>query len=626
MGPSRKPIAERPLPDAPQLPETAYRLLKATFGYDDFRPGQAEVIAAVLSGEPVLAVMPTGSGKSMCYQLPALMQDGLTLVVSPLIALMRDQVQQMRLLGISAATLNSSNDDSEARAAWGELMRGDLRLLFVSPERLMTEGLIQRLRQAKLRRLAIDEAHCISEWGHDFRPEYRQIREAADAMGGAQIVALTATADAGTRKDIVERLFDRQPRIFVHSLDRPNIHLRFAPKTKQRRQLGEFLGRHRGENGIVYSASRKGTEALAAFLCAEGHQAIAYHAGMDQGLRHRNQDRFLREDGIVAVATVAFGMGINKPDVRFVAHANMPSSVEAYYQEIGRAGRDGLPADTLTLFGLDDMALRRRQIDDKQLDEDRRRVEHMRLSTMTMLCESVSCRRQMLLAHFGEQAEPCGRCDTCSGKLKRYDGTIDAQKLLSAIWRTGQRFGADYITDLLIGRANPTMSRAGHDKLKTFGIGQDKPKSTWTAILRQLFAVNALESASDEHGGFRLTEKGDAILRRGEPVTLHEVAAEPSRGEKRERRRAAAQERGASGQELDAQASEILAALKRLRRELAQEEGIPAFMIFPDRSLIEMAEKRPASLAELRRIHGVGERKLALYGEAFLEALAEICR
>ena len=326
------------------------------------------------------------------------------------------------------------------------------------------------------------------------------------------------------------------------------------------------------------------------------------------------------------MATVAFGMGINKPDVRFVAHANMPSSVEAYYQEIGRAGRDGLPADTLTLFGLDDMALRRRQIDDKQLDEDRRRVEHMRLSSMTMLCESVSCRRQMLLAHFGEQAEPCGRCDTCSGKLKRYDGTIDAQKLLSAIWRTGQRFGADYITDLLIGRANPTMSRAGHDKLKTFGIGQDKPKSTWTAILRQLFAVNALESTSDEHGGFRLTEKGDAILRRGEPVTLHEVAAEPSRGEKRERRRAAAQERGASGQELDAQASEILAVLKRLRRELAQEEGIPAFMIFPDRSLIDMAEKRPASLAELRRIHGVGERKLALYGEAFLEALAEICR
>ena len=354
----------------------ARELLKSVFGYEDFRPGQEQVISRVAAGEPVLAVMPTGSGKSMCYQLPALMDGGLTLVVSPLIALMRDQVAQMRSLGVAAATLNSMNDAGESDEIWSQMRAGSLRLLFVSPERLAMDGLRRALNRFGVRRLAIDEAHCVSEWGHDFRPEYREIRAALAEVGNPPVLALTATADRNTRADIVERLFDREPAVIVHSFDRPNIDLAFAPKDQPRKQLLDFLARRRGQNGIVYCASRAKTESLAEYFSGAGHEAFAYHAGLDVRERNRNQDRFQAEDGVIAVATVAFGMGINKPDVRFVAHADMPSSVESYYQEIGRAGRDGLPAHTLTLYGLDDMALRRRQIDERDIDESRRRIEH----------------------------------------------------------------------------------------------------------------------------------------------------------------------------------------------------------------------------------------------------------
>ncbi|RFB81601.1 DNA helicase RecQ [Methylovirgula sp. 4M-Z18] len=598
--------------------QRARELLKSVFGYDDFRPGQEEVIAAVLAGEPVLAIMPTGSGKSMCYQLPALVEESLTLVVSPLIALMRDQVQQMRTLGIAAATLNSMNSDDETRETWSLLRNGLLRILFVSPERLMVDGLIPHLQRAGVTRVAIDEAHCISEWGHDFRPEYRQLRAAVEALGGVQVVALTATADRATQGDIVERLFKTLPKVFVHSFDRPNLHLRFMPKEKPRVQLGDFLDRHRGQSGIVYCASRKRTEDLALYFQGKGFEAIPYHAGLDQAVRHRHQDRFLQEDGVVAVATVAFGMGINKPDVRFVAHADMPASVEAYYQEIGRAGRDGLPADTLTLYGLDDMALRRRQIDEKQLDDGRRRIEHRRLSSMTMLCEATACRRQMLLSHFGENSGPCGTCDMCQGKVMTYDGTLDAQKVLSAIWRTGQRFGSDYLVHLLIGAPTEQMQRNGHDQLKTFGVGRDKTKAQWTSIIRQLFANGALETASEEFGGFRIGPKGDAILRGGETVALRDVK-ETVRQKAKE-----AAKRAAPAAEIDAATAEVLAGLKKLRREIAREEGVAAFMIFADRTLIDMAEKRPATLDDMRQVYGVGERKLTQYGEAFLHALAEL--
>ena len=601
-----------PIAKIPPLPARARELLKSVFGYDDFRPGQEQAIARVTAGQPLLAVMPTGSGKSMCYQLPALIDGGLTVVVSPLIALMRDQVSQMRSLGISAATLNSLNDAAETEQTWAQLRAGELRLLFVSPERLAMDGTQQALRRLNVRRLAIDEAHCVSEWGHDFRPEYRDIRRAVENLGNVPVLALTATADHNTRADIIERLFPTPPEIIVHSFDRPNLDLAFAAKDQPRKQLSAFLDRHRGQNGIVYCSSRARAEQLADYFQSSGHEAFCYHAGMDQRDRNRNQDRFLREDGVVAVATVAFGMGINKPDVRFVAHADMPSSVESYYQEIGRAGRDGLPAHTLTLYGLDDMALRRRQIDERDVSEERKRIEMRRLDALIGLCEASSCRRQTLLAYFDEEAPACGRCDVCQGRVKLYDGTIDAQKALSAVARTGQRFGASYLADILTGLATDPVTRNGHATLKTFGVGKDKPKQVWAGVFRQLFAAGALATASEEYGGFCLTQKGDDILRGRSPIRLRE--AEPTR----ERSRG----RSAPAKEFVDVDEALLGALKKLRREIARDEGVAAFMVFPDRSLIDMAEKRPATLDDMALVHGVGDRKLKRYGDAFLEAIA----
>lgn len=590
----------------------ARALLKSVFGYDDFRAGQAEIIDAVLAGGPVLAIMPTGSGKSMCYQLPALIEERLTVVVSPLIALMRDQVAQLRALGVPAATLNSMNAAEDNAAARRAMRDGELRLLYVSPERLMMDGLIAELRRAQPQRLAIDEAHCVSEWGHDFRPEYRQIGAALEALGGLQAICLTATADRATRADIAQRLFATPPTIFLHSFDRPNIALNFSAKDQPRRQLAGFLDRHRGESGIVYCASRDRTERLAAYFEDQGHTAVAYHAGLDQATRNRNQDRFLQEDGIVAVATIAFGMGVNKPDVRFVAHADMPSSVESYYQEIGRAGRDGLPADTLTLYGLEDMAFRRRQIDQKDLSDARRGIEHARFSALAMLCETPTCRRQTLLSYFDEKTERCGRCDMCLGQVSVYDGTVDAQKALSAVWRTGERFGANYLADVLRGEASEAVRRNGHDAIRTFGVGADRSRQEWSSILRQLFASGALATASDEHGGFALTDRGADILRGREKIDLR---SEPLRTRARKSGRNAGARPGLAADE------RILAALKRRRLELAREEGVPAFVIFADRTLIDMAERRPATLDDMLGVHGVGERKLARYGDAFLEAL-----
>ena len=601
--------------------DEARSALQRTFGYDDFRPGQAEVIGAVLDGRDVFAVMPTGSGKSMTYQLPALVDAGLTVVVSPLIALMHDQVQQMVGYGIAAATLNSSIAESVSRETWRTIRSGELRLLFVSPERLLMEGCVEALRGAGVRRLAVDEAHCVSQWGHDFRPEYREIARAREVLGDIQTLALTATADAATRAEIAERLFPagRDPKIFVHSFDRPNIRLTFVPKDNPTRQIERFLKSRRAESGIIYCSSRKRTEQLAESLKADGFTALPYHAGLDQGTRMRNQDTFLQEDGVVMTATVAFGMGINKPDVRFVCHADMPNNVEGYYQEIGRAGRDGLPADTLTLYGLDDMALRRRQIDEKDVPDERRRVERRKLEAMIALCEGAACRRQSLLGYFGEASEPCGRCDLCRGGVQLVDGTVPAQKVLSAIVRTGQRFGAAYICDVVHGKESDQIRRNGHGGLKTFGVGADKPVAAWRAILRQLFAAGAVAENSDGYGGLSMTEKGEAILFGREAVQLR-PDPEPRAAASRERRRGTA--RDEEGHALAETDEALFQHLRGLRATIARAESIAAFMVFPDRTLIEMARQKPVDLWALRSVHGVGERKREAYGERFVAEIA----
>jgi ATP-dependent DNA helicase RecQ len=604
----------------------ARAILKSVFGYDDFRPGQWEVIEAALSGRDVFAVMPTGSGKSMCYQLPALVAGGLTLVVSPLIALMRDQVGQLTRAGVAAASLNSMNTEAEAAEAWDRLNAGDLRLLFVSPERLAGDGLVGRLRRLGVTRLAIDEAHCVSQWGHDFRPEYRLLAKTREALGGVPVTALTATADRQTRDDIAQQLFPQPPHMVVHSFDRPNLKLAFAPKDQPRRQIADFLTRHRGGSGIVYCSSRGRTERLAEGLRGKGWNALPYHAGMEQSVRNRNQDVFLQEDGVVVCATIAFGMGINKPDVRFVVHADMPGSIESYYQEIGRAGRDGLSADTLTLYGIEDMALRRRQIDEKAIDGERRRIEHRRLNAMIELCESALCRRSALLSYFGEETQSCKhgqalsgsspiRCDLCGAETQLTDATLDARKLLSAVARSGQRFGAAHLADILTGTATDAVRRQNHDGLKTFGVGKDKSKSAWTALARKLFAAGALAEASAEHGGFCLTEKGDEILLGREPIALR---ADPF-AERRTRR---SEREAARADGLDESTAGMFEHLRRLRLQIAREEGVAAYIIFTDRTLIAMARERPMGLDQMRAIEGVGERKLAQYGEAFLEAIA----
>jgi ATP-dependent DNA helicase RecQ len=510
--------------------------LKSVFGYDDFRPGQEEIIRWVLAGEDVFAVMPTGSGKSMCYQLPAIVGDGLTLVVSPLIALMRDQVRQLRAVGVAAATLNASSDEGDVEETWSLLESGGLKLLFLSPERLAGHGLLQRLRTAGVRRLAIDEAHCVSQWGHDFRPEYRQLLQVRQALDPVQVIALTATADVTTRADIAAQIFPRPPRALVQSFDRPNLSLRFAAKAKPHVQIDDFLRQYPGGSGIVYAASRTRTETLSASLAKKGHRALPYHAGLDQRVRAEHQDIFLQEDGVVIVATIAFGMGINKPDVRFVVHADMPGGIESYYQEIGRAGRDGLPAGTLTLYGLDDMVFRRRQIETKAISEERRRIELKRLAAMTDLCELAICRRQSLLAYFGEEAGPCGACDLCIAGALLYDATLDAQKMLSAVARTGERFGALHLADILCGQASDAVLRHKHDELKTFGAGRERSRHAWIATARQLFAAGALAEVSEEHGGFRVTDKGKDVLFGREPISLR-VVAEPPAGARRDRPR-----------------------------------------------------------------------------------------
>jgi ATP-dependent DNA helicase RecQ len=602
--------------ETPDL-DAAHRALRATFGFEAFRPGQGEIVAAILDGRDVLAVMPTGSGKSLCYQLPALLRDGLTIVVSPLIALMRNQVAQLCGYGIAAAALNSANDPAENRSVLDRIARGEMRLIYVAPERLLRADTLDLLKRAKVALLAVDEAHCISQWGHDFRPEYAALGSVQAALGVVQTVAFTATADAATRTDILQKLFSRPPALFVHGFDRPNLRLAMQTKIGGRKQVGDFVKNHAGHSGIVYCASRRKTEELAEYLHESGVKALPYHAGMETAARSRNQDAFLQEDGVVMVATVAFGMGIDKPDVRFVLHADMPSNIESYYQEIGRAGRDGLPADTLTLYAMGDIRLRRMQIDESDASDDQKRVDRQRLNALVSLCESPRCRRQTLLTYFGETTEPCGNCDFCRDGVEVIDGTIAAQKALSAIKRTGERFGTEHLANVLIGDNSEAVEKFGHDCLPTFGVGKEFGKQEWRSIFRQLYGAGVIALDITGYGTWKVTEAGRRVLKGTDKITLRKDTLKPGRKAARATANAAALADGVDGD------TELFEALRRRRSDLAKQQRVAAYVVFADKTLIDMARRKPKNAAEMAGVHGVGEAKLRQYGEVFLEIIRQ---
>jgi ATP-dependent DNA helicase RecQ len=600
--------------EAERLLEVARGELQRVYGYPSFRPGQEDILSAVFAGEDVLAVMPTGSGKSLLFQLPALTRSGLTLVVSPLIALMRDQVAQLQELGVAAAALNSATDAQERARIRDHLENGSLRLLYVAPERLCRDDTLQFLSQFRVDLYAIDEAHCVSQWGHDFRPEYLRLKEVGRAFGNPPVIAVTATADEPTRLEIVERLFPRNPHVVVRSFDRPNLFLAMRPKADATRQLRDGVKRFLGESGIIYCASRKRTEELAAELSRDGLKALPYHAGLPQDERSYNQDVFLQQDGVVMCATVAFGMGVDKPDVRFVFHADMPSSIESYYQEIGRAGRDSLPANTLTLYGAGDIELRRRQIEDSNSPDERKEVERRKLDDLVGLCESARCRRQVLLGFFGEACEPCGNCDVCNGLVRLVDGSLEAKKALSAILRTQGRFFFGHLVNILTGNLSEAVARHQHNELKTFGVGKEHSAADWRGVFRQLLSSKLVVHDLADRDRLVLTDAGQRVLRGDEPFQLREDVLQGARKAKR------VSKLPPTPRDDD---MELIDALKALRAAMARAAAQPAYVIFPDRTLIEMARIRPRSLDDMGSVHGVGAAKLQKYGAAFLAVIKD---
>jgi ATP-dependent DNA helicase RecQ len=611
----------------------AREVLRAVYGYPGFRGQQQAIIEHVAQGGDAFVLMPTGAGKSLCYQIPALMRSGVGLVVSPLIALMQDQVSALRQLGVRAAYLNSSLSLDEVRRTEAALRRGELDLLYIAPERLMTPRGLELFAEVKLALVAIDEAHCVSQWGHDFRPEYLQLGELRERFADVPRIALTATADEATRRDILGRLRLDQARSFIAGFDRPNLRYAVAVKENPRAQLLAFLSEQPpGSSGIIYCLTRRRVEETAAWLERTGLRALPYHAGLPQEVRRENQERFLREDGVIMVATIAFGMGIDKPDVRFVAHLDLPRSVEAYYQETGRAGRDGQPAELLMLYGLADLIMQRQLILGSEADEAHRRVEQRKLDALVGLCETARCRRQVLLSYFGEAAPAqysggCGACDNCTAPPRRYDGTLLAQKALSAVYRTGQRFGAGYVIDLLLGKATERIVKNGHDQLKTFGVGKELDLRGWHAVLRQLVAGGFLSVDIAGHGSLTLTERSTAVLRGLEQVELREDSRPPqkARGEGRRgrsgERKVDKPGRDRSLPDGDDAASALFESLRQRRRELAQAQGVPPYVVFHDSTLREMAVRRPQSLDELSQVSGVGKAKLERYGAEMLAVL-----
>ncbi len=604
--------------DSPRVPDT-HRTLREAFGFSGFRPGQEAVIKTLLAGRNALAVMPTGSGKSLCFQIPALLLDGLTIVVSPLVALMQDQVAALKLAGIAADGIHSGNARSENIAAWKRAASGYSRLLYLSPERLMTERMLAALKRLPIQLFAVDEAHCISQWGPAFRPEYADLSRLRELFPGVPIAALTATADEVTRNDIAERLFAGRVEQFVLGFDRPNIRLAVTAKREWKRQLTEFVARFPNESGIVYCLSRKKTETCAAMLQAEGIRALPYHAGMSAEQREANQNRFITESGVVIVATIAFGMGIDKADVRYVFHTDLPASVEAYYQEIGRAGRDGAPAEAQMLYGLEDIALRRRFIEDEEAGEERRRREHHRLDALLGFCEAPACRRMALLEYFGERISPCGNCDVCLNPAELFDGSAEASSILQASRQSGELFGAAHLIDILRGARTDKITRFRHDRLDCFGAGKARAANEWRSLIRQMVAAGFLQIDIAGYGGIKITAKG-RVLAQGEGrfhYRLDTVAVNNSQTRRRERQ----QDQATADGTLTPEQAELLAKLKALRLKLAQERGVPAYVVFADQTLIEMAQRQPRTEAEFATISGVGAVKLERFAEPFLAAV-----
>jgi ATP-dependent DNA helicase RecQ len=592
-------------------------LLKSKFGYDSFRPGQEDVISSLLGGRNVLAVMPTGSGKSMCFQIPALIRDGLTVVVSPLVALMEDQVAALRLAGIEAGTINSSRHREDNIQTWRDVAAGVVRLLYIAPERLMTERMLGALQKLPVSMIAVDEAHCISRWGPSFRPDYENLGSLRVHFPEVPMAALTATADEATRNDIHDKLFGGDGNVYVTGFDRPNIRLGVTPRSAWKKQLLSFVEARAEQSGIIYCLSRKKTEETAKLLCDNGYNALPYHAGMDAGTRRTNQDTFMTDSNVIMVATIAFGMGIDKPDVRYVFHTNLPASMEAYYQEIGRAGRDGLAAEAFMLYGLDDLRLRRMFIDQENGSADHKRREHKRLDTLVAFCETPECRRQSLLVYFGENPEPCGNCDVCIDPPELVEGSELARLACGAVDATGQVFGAAHIIDVLRGADTEKVRKFNHQDVGAYGMGKVWSLDDWRSLLRQLVAAGFLALDVAGHGGLSLTPKGWSLVQGSEDFFYRkDSVGNEARGRKAKAKTARADI------ELPDEDVDLYEALKRCRRRLAAEQKVPAYVIFPDKSLVDMAAKKPASVSEFAGIHGVGDAKLKKFSSAFIAEIS----
>jgi ATP-dependent DNA helicase RecQ len=589
--------------------------LHETFGFSELRLGQLQAVEALLDGHDVFAVMPTGSGKSLCYQLPALAAPGLTVVVSPLVALMHDQVAALRLNGVAAATINSDLSREENVATWRRVQTGEVKLLYMSPERLMTERMLAALARLDISYFAIDEAHCVSQWGHSFRPEYEALTQLGERFPEVPIIALTATADPATREDVSQRLFRRPPVTVITGFDRPNLSLAVALKDNWKQQVSGFVNARRGASGIVYTLSRRKSEEVAELLRAEGHHALAFHAGMDSAAKKQVQQRFMSDAGIVIVATIAFGMGIDKPDIRYVLHTDLPGSPEAYYQEIGRAGRDGEPAETMLLYGMDDLRMRRMFIENEDSTPERKRRDQKRLDALIAYCEAPACRRQMLLRYFGEEIDACGNCDTCLDPVETVDGARAARMVLETVLETGERFGAAHVVAVLRGASNERIVKFNHDSVSTYGAGAERAQKEWQGIVRQMIASNLLAIDIAGYGGLHLTSSGRAFLRgEGDFRYRPDRLGASTKG--------ARKQRTAAVDDLDVADGELLVRLKELRKRLAQERNVPAYVIFSDRSLVDMAGKRPKSHDEFAGVFGVGGAKLQKFADIFIEEIA----